>query len=576
MPNLDQAAREQLNMRRTGLWNAAEYWRPTWQDIQRYIVPWMGRSLGGQSSVEWNNGRERGWDIYNETASDSIEVLAAGMMGGLSSPSRPWKILQVRGDPELSSFYPVRMWLDDLNLRMDSVFNSSNVYLGLHTTYKELSSFATAAMGTFEDDITTIHTRPYTCGEFWLATDGRGRVNTFWRECFMTVGEIVQEFGIEDVSELTRVQFEKGNLEMRVPVTWVVEQNDNRYQLAAARRYPWRSIHYEWAVPATTGGLNGTNNQQGPQHVLRVGGFRDFPVMTPRWDITSNDVYGTGPCFTHLPAIRQLQEMEKTGLKALKRMVMPPTKGFGITKDDIDMSEDGFTEVDNPEAQITPLFTVNYNEQANEAKIQRLEMSIRKGLFADLFMMISNTPIRSEKETAAAIAAKQQEKMMVLGPMIERVHPELLDKLIRRTYGIMLDRGMIPPPPKEIQGRMLEVQYVSMLAQAMKMAGLASLERFTSYVGAVAQYDQSVLDKVDADKLIEEYHYEIGAPERVLRPPELVAQVRLQRQQAQARQQQTEQALTMAKAAKQAGNTPVGQGGTALDEIINAARGAQA
>lgn len=566
---LSDKARRLLVARRKGLSDAAEQWRPTWAQVQKYIVPWMGRSLSSQTETEWNSGQERPWDIYNECAGDSLEILAAGLMSGLSSPSRPWKRIQVRGDPELSNWYPVRQWLDNVNSLMDAVFASSNVYLCLHTIYRELASFHTAAMGAFEDFDTVLHCRPYTCGEYWLATDGRGRVNTFWRECYMTVGEVVSEFGLDNVSEATRRFYEHGDLEQRVPVTWVVEPNDGRYDVKLPKEFAWRSLHYEWAFPASSDASKGA----GPSNVLRIGGYRTMPVMTPRWDVTSNDVYGTGPCFTHLPSIRLLQEVEKTGLKALKRVVQPPLKGFGISKDEIDTSDDGFTEVDNPEAALMPLMQVNLDIQANEQRIQRLEQGIRRGMFTDLFMMISNTPVRSEKDTAAEIAAKQQEKMTVLGPMIERVHPELLDRLIRRTFNIMVDHGMIPDPPQEIQSGLLEVQYVSILAQAMKMAGLASLERFTAFVGQVGTAQPEAMDSVDVDQLINEYHAEIGAPERVLRSPEAIQALRQARAQQMQAQQAAEQAVQLTKATKQLAQSPMGAE-SVLDGIIATAGGA--
>ena len=564
---IDEKARTQLVRRRQGLWQDAEQWRATWAQVQRYIVPWMGRSLSGQTDYEWNQGRERPWWIYNECAGDSLEIEAAGLMSGLSSPSRPWKRIQLQGDPKRSNTYNVRLWLDQVNDTMDAIFAGSNVYLALHTIYRELCAFNTGAMAVLADDRTVLHCRPYTCGEYWLATDGRGRVNTFWREFYPTVGEIVNEYGREAVSEATKKLWDEGGLEKRIPVTWVVEANDDRYELKAAKNFPWRSVHYEWNNPQSS------DAKSGPHTVLNVSGFKTMPIMAPRWDLTSNDVYGWGPSFTHLSSVRLLQEVEKADLKARQILADPPTKGT-IPAEQIDRTPGGHTQVEDTTADvITNLLDVRYDLQATEAKIQRLEQSIRRGFFTDLFMMISNTPVRSEKVTAAEIAAKQQEKMTVLGPMIERVHPELLDKLIRRTYSIMLDQKLVPSPPKEIHGALLEVEYTSILAQAMKMSGLATIERYVGFVGQVAQFKPDALDKVDEDALLDTYLDDIGAPQRINAPPDVVQARRAARAKQAQKEQTTAQAVELSKAAKQLATSPMGTQ-SVLDGLLNSARGA--
>jgi hypothetical protein len=96
----------------------------------------------------------------------------------------------------------------------------------------------------------------------------------------------------------------------------------------------------------------------------------------------------------------------------------------------------------------------------------------------------------------------------------------------------------------------LKVEYVSIMAQAQKLAGLAGLERFTGYVVQVAGVDPQVLDKVNRDQLIDEYGEITGIAAKVIVPDEEVAEIRMQRAQAQQAAQQVAMAREGAAAAK--------------------------
>jgi hypothetical protein len=60
--------------------------------------------------------------------------------------------------------------------------------------------------------------------------------------------------------------------------------------------------------------------------------------------------------------------------------------------------------------------------------------------------------LQAEPRSAAAVDARREEKLINLGPVLERVYDEALDKIIDRVFGIMWRAGLFPPPPSEIQG----------------------------------------------------------------------------------------------------------------------------
>jgi hypothetical protein len=109
---------------------------------------------------------------------------------------------------------------------------------------------------------------------------------------------------------------------------------------------------------------------------------------------------------------------------------------------------------------------------------------------------------------------------------------------------------MIPPPPQSLQGQQLEIELVSILAQAQKMVATTSIEQLASFVGSLAGVKPDVLDKLDADEAVDQYADALGAPTAIVVPDEQVAKIRAARAQQQAQAAAMQQALAGAQAAK--------------------------
>lgn len=174
---------------------------------------------------------------------------------------------------------------------------------------------------------------------------------------------------------------------------------------------------------------------------------------------------------------------------------------------------------------------------------------IQRGFFTDLFLMLANQPTRSNV-TATEIAERHEEKLLMLGPVLERLEGELLDPLIERTFAILLRAEALPPPPPVLSGRLLDIEYVSILAQAQKLVGVTGIQQFSGFVGGIAAVRPEVLDKVDFDAMVDEYAEIVGVPPKLILPPEAVAKLRAER--ARAQQMQTAMAMgqQMAEGAK--------------------------
>jgi hypothetical protein len=530
----------------------ASWWKH-WSEITQFITPRQGRYF----VQDRNKGARRHNNIYDSTGSRALNTLAAGLMGGLTSPARPWFRLAT-ADASLNKQPAVKQWLNDCTELMLTIFQKSNTYRALHSIYKELGAFGTGAAVISADFENVIHIHPITIGEYAVATNFKGRVDTIYREFELTVGQLVREFGIENCSTSTKSMYERGTLDAWVTVIHAIEPRlDRDVGKADTLNMPWSDTYME---------IGATGEQ-----FLREGGFEKFPALCPRWDVEGGDIYGNSPGQEALGDIKQLQHEQLRKSQAIDYQVNPPLQVPTSMKNrEVERLPGGVTFVDTASSgkAIQTAFDVQLNLQELLTDIQDVRGRINSAFFVDLFMMISQDNAATTRMTATEVAERHEEKMLMLGPVLERLQDELLDPLIEVTFHMMDKAGILPPPPPELQGQQLSVELVSMLAQAQRAVATNGIDRFTNGLTAMAQIKPEVLDKFDADRWAEEYGDALGINPDLVLPEDQVQQLRAQRAQAQAQAAKAQQMNVASQTAKNLGATPT-DGGNAASSIMD-------
>ncbi len=214
------------------------------------------------------------------------------------------------------------------------------------------------------------------------------------------------------------------------------------------------------------------------------------------------------------------------------------------------------------------LFESRIDLQHLTMDIEDVRGRIRPAFYADLFLMLASTPLSNM--TATEVAERHEEKLLMLGPVLERLHNELLSPLIDMTFDRMVEADILPPAPPELEGMDLSVEFVSMLAQAQKAVRTNSVDRFVGALGAVAQLKPEVLDKFDGDQWADSYADDLGVDPELIVADDLVAKTRDARAQQAAKADQLATAQAQAETAAKLGTvgTQGGQSNAAVD-IIN-------
>ncbi len=536
-PTDEEIKRKQRCLKR---WNTLKSdreqgWTSHWRELAENTAPRAFRYLASDRVTAGNKKNQK---IINSTPIWAARTLAAGMMAGITSPSRPWFRLTT-GAPDLQNNQATVEYLSVLEEELRKALQKSNVYNALHQVYEDLGTFGTSAMLLEQDEEDVMRAYSFPIGQYALANSSRMAVDSVFRESEMSVVQMVEMFGVEKCSIGVQMKHANGDLDVYHRVLHVIQPNKN-YEAGklGTKGKKYSSLWMESNGDANTG-------------FLRDAGFDGFPCMCPRWKTIGEDVYGQSPAMDALGDMKQLQLLEKRKMQAFDKIVTPPMKGpSSLLHQRTSLLPGDITYVDanGPGQSFEPAMVIDPRAvDIAGQQIQITEQRINKAFYADLWLMLSQA---DGQMTATEVIERREEKLLQLGPVMERLQDELLDPLITRTFQILQAAGRLPPPPEELQGRDVAVEYISIMAQAQKLLGTTAVERFTTFIGNLSAVAPQAMDKLDVDATIDEYGKMLGVPPTTVRPAEEVGGIRQQRAQQQAQQQQMEQAQQASVAAK--------------------------
>lgn len=505
-----------------------------WRDIGDYIKP---RRIRFDIS-DVNKGDKRNQKIINNTATLASRTMRSGMMAGITSPARPWFKLAVQ-NKNIAESGPVKIWLEDVGDILRSIFLRSNLYKVLPTLYGDIGNFATGVIFQEEDFETVTRFYSFPIGSYYLANDDKLRVRVFLRDFQMTVRQIVEKFGMNpdsaeidwtNISEHVKALWGQGQKEVWIPIVHIIKPNEKYNPKKIQSKFKkFISVYYEMGTSKNNSSY--LNDEQ--DKVLRERGYDHFPILAPRWETAGEDVYGTEcPGMDGLGDVKALQTEEKRKAQAIEKEINPPTVGSSALKNSkASILPGDFTAEDIREGQkgFRPVHEVKMNIRDLTEDMREVQNRIRRCYYEDLFLMLAQSDRR--EITAREIDERHEEKLLALGPVLEQLNDDLLDPLIENTFNFANEQGLLPEPPEELQGMDIKIEYISIMAQAQKFAGIASLERFVAFALDLADKSgvTAVLDKIDLDQIIDVYADRIGVDAEIVVTDEDVAFIRKNR-----------------------------------------------
>lgn len=541
-----QFAEGRLIGMRTTRWS---YWTH-WRELADYFLP---------RRYKWlitPNQQSRGSPI-NQHIIDSTGVLAArnlssGIMTGKTSPTKPWFNLRV-GHFDATQTSPISLWLAECERILRLIFHESNFYTAMAQFYYDLVIYGTAVMLIYEDYENVISCYNPCAGEYYVDIDGNYRPCILYREFTMTIGAVVDRWGLENCSRSVQTLYNQprsgSNLTREIIIAHAIEPNDDGRDFGIPKEFKYRECYWEWG-----GSTSPQAGSPASPIFLETKGYHEQPHVTVRWDLVSNDPYGRSVAMDGLGDQKQLQLQTRRKAQGIDKQVNPPmVADINMKNQPASLLPGGITYVPGY-GQSGKGFSSAYDTKFPLADMTEDLREVRERLnytfYNHLFQPISQFETRSNV-TAVEIDQRKSEALIMLGPVFLRVDNEGLAVIVKRVWNMSVRAGIMPEPPPELEGAgMMTVEFTSMLKAVEDALQAASIERTLSFAGNLAGIDPSAMDNIDIDFSLDKYAKLQQNDPRMIRSPDAVAQLRQQRAEAQAAQQQAAIAEQLSAGAK--------------------------
>jgi hypothetical protein len=481
-------------------------WESHWRELADYILP-----NRNDINTTVTPGTKRNVTLLDNTAMQANELLAGALHGLLTNPNAQWFELTT-GDEELDNSDNVRGWLQKVTTQLHNILNNSNFQTEVHQLYMDETCFGTAAMSIEEDEDMIVRFGSRHIKEVNVAENSKGVIDELYVNWDWNARQIVEEFGEANVPQKILDAYEKSLDQKFCILQAIYPRNLVNYSISPKRmKYASQYILVS------------------EQFELKESGFREFPYVVPRWTKASGETYGRSPGMNALPDAKTLNKMTETVLIGAQKTVDPP----------LQMPDDGFIMpiITKPGGfnyyragstdRIEPVFNDARVDFGFEAMKER-RTRIREAFYVDQ-LQLSTGP----QMTATEVMQRTEERTRLLGPMLGRQQSEFLRPMIDRVWDICERRGLIKDIPEELRGKVIDVQYSSLIAKSQRVSEGQNILRTIQAVTPFLQLDPNVKDLINGDEALKLIARIYSFPQKALNDKATVEKMRSQRAEAQ-------------------------------------------
>ncbi len=517
-----------------------------WDDITTLVMPYRGdmylKDGNTELAVDWRENR----NVYDSTPIDAAQKLASNIHSKLTGSAARWFGLRFRLD-ELNGNSDAKEWLDDTAERVYQALQESNFALQAAEAYMDMVGYGTAAIVEEVESETEwegLDFQSIPIKECFFEEDTKGKVINLYRRHYWTPLQIVDKFGEKDTpaAVVQRAEIAGAGQEREEVIFCVWKRRDKQdadtsKPLAAKERpFGWKYV------------LRSTRETIGKE-----GGYYEMPAFLPRWATTSDSQWGNSPAMLALPDIKSLNVLVELHTSALEKVVDPTILASEKAIIGNLLLGAGEVNVVRDADGVVP-FESRANFPAIYQMMERYEVKIRQIFFMDQ-LELKESPAM----TATEVSARYEMMQQTLGATVARLQTDFLDPCIERTVRILSRANQLKPIPDVVleAGSELDIEYVGPLNRSQKRDVVQTIDELVMSVAQMAQIMPNVLDNLDLDEAVRQKHKLLGAPAKVLRDEDDVAEKRA----AQAQQAQQQQALDSLE-----------QGASALDKFGKGAK----
>lgn len=457
-------------------------WESLWRESYEYALPQRNGFNAGRA------GTSRHDNLYDATALDAVEQLAASLLGNLTPPWSQWFGLKPGPDLSAKDAEALAPVLEQAGKTMQAHFDRSNFIVEMHQCYLDLIVGGTAALAFEEEE--------------------PGKLSAF-KFSGIPLSEIVLEEGESGAlsGSFRTLDLTLAQLKARYPLA-LLPQNVAQDGL----KDPQRKLEVlESVLPNDLGSYDFTASltEGGAPVLLKEGRFPLSPVIAFRWLKAPGEIYGRSPVMKALPDIKTANKVVELILKNASIAVT------GIWQAD----DDGVLNPANIELKpgsiipravgsrgLSPL-EMPGRFDISQIVLEDLRARIRHALLADKL-----APVGDARMTATEVLARGAEMALLLGATYGRLQSEMMTPLIQRGFNILRRRGEVPDI--NLDGRLVQLDYRAPLARAQ---GQRNIQNTLFWVNSVLAMGGAASEAINLPEAARFLGQELGVPSDLIR-----------------------------------------------------------
>lgn len=464
-------------------------WESLWQECYDYTLPQRGNFYGTRMAADRRQER-----LYDATALDAVDQLAASLLGHLTPPFAPWFGFRPGTGLSEDQAQALSPQLEKAARLMQAHFDQSNFAVEIHQSFLDLIVGGTASLAFEEAEPGNASAFRFTAvplHDVVLEEGDLGFLDGTYRILGLTLRHLQNRY---PYAELPAALLREGTRDAQ-----------KQFKVLEAVLPQGRDFIHSAILP------DYLDQMTDPLVHLRIG---QSPFINFRWMKSPGEIYGRSPVMKTLPDIKTANKVVELILKNASIAVT----GIWQADDDGVLNPANIELVPGaiiPKAVgskgLTPL-EMPGKFDVSQLVLDDLRNRIRHSLLIDRLPQFDG-----RRMTATEVVERADGMALLLGATYGRLQSELLMPLLKRAYAILRRRGEIPDLP--LDGRIVALDFRSPLARAQAQR---HIQTTLIWLQTLQNLGPEAFASVDVAQTAKHLGETLGVPADLLRDPQAV------------------------------------------------------
>jgi len=459
-----------------------DYWKDRFEEAYEYCLP------NRESFYDESPGQRRTDKIFDETAVVGVQEFASRLQAGITPTFARWADFQAGSEIPKEQKPQINLDLDKITEYVFELLQTSNFNQEIHEAFMDLAIGTGVLLVEEGDAINPIKFTSIPLTKVCLMNGPDGKIDTVYRTRYCKPEEILILYPKAILPENFDPLKQKKQIKIIEAVYKIHKPNVEEFKLCVF--------------------------MEDPKHVLfeeEYKGEGSNPYLVFRWNKASGEVYGRGPVFNAMAAIKTCN----LTIELILQNAQMSVSGVYTYEDDGVINPDNISLVPGSLIPVAPgskgLVPIQAASNFDVAQLVLNDMraNIKKALYMEALGKPEGTPM-----TATEVSERMADLSRQIGSSFGRLQSELINPLLRRIIRILSKQGRIEIP--KVNGREVKIAPRSPLAQAQHLQDVADVSRFNEIIAGTfgPQMINVIVNQNETAKYLAE---KMNLPEKLIR-----------------------------------------------------------